>query len=73
MGVLRFKLEHDRDFLDSNKELATPLWTNIRDWNDNSLDFDFARSVAGMYRLSDQKASEIIEQVRENLSIYSKQ
>lgn len=36
--------------------------------DDNSLDFDLARSVAGMYRLSDQKASEIIEQVRDVVS-----
>lgn len=36
--------------------------------DDNSLDFDLARSVAGIYRLSDQKASEIIEQVRDVVS-----
>lgn len=31
MGALRFKSEPDGDFLDNNRNLATPPWTSLRD------------------------------------------
>lgn len=31
MGALRFKLSPDGEFMDNNKELATPPWASIRD------------------------------------------
>lgn len=31
MGALRFKLDRSGNFLDDNRELATPPWANIRD------------------------------------------
>lgn len=45
MGGLRFKQEPDGDFLDSNKELATPPWTNIRDLEYASLQFEKDDSI----------------------------
>ena len=37
MGALRFKLEKDGDFLNNNKELASPPWTSIRELEQISL------------------------------------
>lgn len=37
MGALRFKLEKDGEFLNNNKELASPPWTSIRELEQISL------------------------------------
>ncbi|MCY4562389.1 MAG: HipA domain-containing protein [Flavobacteriaceae bacterium] len=37
MGALRFKLEEDGQFLNDNKELATPPWTSLRNLEQLSL------------------------------------
>lgn len=40
MGGLRFKLNMDGDFLDNNKDLATPPWTRIRELEYASLQIE---------------------------------
>ncbi len=40
MGALRFKTEHDGDFLDTNKEFASPPWISIRDLEYASLQIE---------------------------------
>lgn len=40
MGALRFKLSPDGDFMDNNKDLATPPWTSIRDLEYASLQLE---------------------------------
>lgn len=37
MGALRFKLEKDGEFLDNNKDLASPPWTSLRELEQISL------------------------------------
>lgn len=37
MGALRFKENEDGDFLNNNKEMASPLWTSIRELEEASL------------------------------------
>ncbi|MFR9649791.1 MAG: hypothetical protein SNJ33_06640 [Rikenellaceae bacterium] len=76
MGALRFKLNLDGDFVDSNREFAAPPWTSIRELeyaslqleDDNSLDFDLAQSVAQHFRVSDNQGADIIEQVKSAVS-----
>ena len=40
MGALRFKLSPDGDFMDNNKDLATPPWASIRDLEYASLQLE---------------------------------
>ena len=40
MGALRFKLDPDGDFLDSNKDYAAPPWTSIRELEHASLELE---------------------------------
>jgi len=47
-------------------ETGTGLKLNISE-SDNSLDLDLAREVAGYYRLDDQKANQIIDQVKKSV------
>ena len=45
MGALRFKLNPDGDFLDNNRDLATPPWTSIRDLEYASLKLESDDSI----------------------------
>ncbi|MCD8076246.1 MAG: type II toxin-antitoxin system HipA family toxin [Lachnospiraceae bacterium] len=40
MGGLRFKMDKEGDFLSSDKELATPPWTTLRELENASLSFE---------------------------------
>jgi serine/threonine-protein kinase HipA len=40
MGGLRFKTDKDGDFLDNNKDYATPPWTSIRELESASLEYE---------------------------------
>lgn len=40
MGALRFKTDKDGDFLDNNKDYATPPWTSIRELENASLEYE---------------------------------
>lgn len=40
MGALRFKLDPDGDFVDSNREFAAPPWTSIRELEHASLQLE---------------------------------
>lgn len=40
MGALRFKTERRGDFLDNNKNYATPPWTSIRELENASLEYE---------------------------------
>ena len=40
MGALRFKTNKDGDFLDNNKDYATPPWTSIRELENASLEYE---------------------------------
>lgn len=40
MGGLRFKTDQEGDFLDNNKDYATPPWTSIRELESASLEYE---------------------------------
>ncbi len=40
MGGLRFKMDKEGDFLDNNKDYATPPWTSIRELESASLEYE---------------------------------
>ena len=40
MGGLRFKTDKEGDFLDNNKDFATPPWTSIRELESASLEYE---------------------------------
>lgn len=45
MGALRFKLSPDGEYMDNNRELATPPWTSIRDLEYASMKLEQAKDT----------------------------